>query len=129
MKSSAGREDFLLDPFHIKLLGCLAGLRAVANMGITYLVVETNATLDKTMLEENEYQLSAMGGVITELELMMSAQFSCCKISICKRDCNKVAHAFVAFGCKCPSGYHTTSERVPQFIEDLVTSNLAGSNE
>jgi hypothetical protein len=30
LKSGAGREDFLLDPFHAGLLGCLAGLQAAA---------------------------------------------------------------------------------------------------
>jgi hypothetical protein len=51
LKSGAGREDFLPDPFHAELLGCLAGLRAAADTGITHLVVETHATLDKTTLE------------------------------------------------------------------------------
>ena len=63
LKSGAGREDFLLDPFHAELLGCLAGLQA-ANMGIQNknICVETDATLVKAALEDEEYRLSAMGG-------------------------------------------------------------------
>jgi hypothetical protein len=31
-----------------------------------------------------------------------------CKVSVCPRSCNKVAHEFASFGCKFPDGYHTT---------------------
>jgi hypothetical protein len=91
--------------------------------------VETNATLVKAALTEDSYRLSAAGGIITEMKHVMSLHFVSCKVSVCKRDSNKVAHNLAAFGCTLPSGQMATLDDAPHAIEVLLTSNLAGSNE
>ena len=48
-------------------IGCLAGLRAAANMRIARVTLETDTSLVKAAMEGDEYRLSAKGGVITEL--------------------------------------------------------------
>jgi hypothetical protein len=51
------------------------------------------------------------------------------RMEVCPRLCNKVVDALAAFGCKYPSDDQITWGDVPRFVEDLVTSDLATSNE
>jgi ribonuclease HI len=45
VKAGAGREDFLQDAFHAELLGVLSGVREAATLGISCLIIETDATI------------------------------------------------------------------------------------
>jgi hypothetical protein len=60
---------------------------------------------------------------------MISDDLHTCNISVCKRECNRVAHSLAALGCKLPSGCYNTWEGVPLDLEDLVTSDSAGKNK
>lgn len=99
-------------------------------MGITRLSVEIDAALVKAALEEDEYRFMAMGGVITELKHMMIAEFSSCKITVCKRGCNKVVHALAAIGfVSVPVDIIPVGNGFLKMFEDLVNSDLVGSDE
>jgi ribonuclease HI len=127
--TGAGREAALLDAFHAELLGCLAGLKAAVQLGLHKIVMEVDASLIKVAVEGDYYRLSAMGGVITELRLILLYEFVEAKVEVCPRICNRVADALAAYGCKYPSDDSVTWESVPHFVEGLVTSELAESNE
>ena len=101
--AGAGKANFLLDAFHAELLGCLDGVKAAVQLGISKIVLETNASLVKSAVESGEYRLSALGGVITELRLLLMSEFVEARVQVCPRLCNKVADALAAFGCNCPS--------------------------
>ena len=117
----------MFDAFHSELLGFQAGMQVAARLGITRVRVETDATLVKVELMENSYRLSAVGGIITEMKHLINSEFVSCKISVCKRDCNKVAHNLAAFGCTFPNGQTNTWDDVPQAV--LVISDLSGSDD
>lgn len=72
--AGAGREDFLLNAFHSELLGCLAGLKQAANLGIAS-VYWKDATLVLLAMEDDDHRLSAMGGVITEIKHVRVSEF------------------------------------------------------
>lgn len=78
--AGAGCEDFIQDAFHAEILGMLAGVRAAANLGTSRLQVETDTTMVRDALE-TEYRLSTMGGIITEVKLLLYSEFS--SFSIC----------------------------------------------
>jgi len=78
--AGAGSEDFIQDAFHAEILGVLAGVRAAANLGTSRLQVETDTTMVRDALE-TEYRLSTMGGIITEVKLLLYSEFS--SFSIC----------------------------------------------
>jgi len=59
----------------------------------------------------------------------MASEFVMCKVSFCPRVCNKLAHELAAVGCKLPSSSHAIWDDVPQFLEELVTSDSAGAEE
>jgi hypothetical protein len=127
--SGAGRGAFLLDAFHAELLVCLAGLQEVAKLGITRIILEVDATMLKDAILTDDYRLTPTGGVITEIKQLIGAEFMSFTVSVCKRVCNSVAHALAVSGCNLPSGCYKTWEGVPQDVEALVTSDLAGSDE
>lgn len=82
IKAGAGGEDFLLDAFHAELLACSAGLQEAARMGISHLCLEIDASLVKAALESDDYRLSAVGGIITEMKLLLVTDFPSCIISV-----------------------------------------------
>jgi hypothetical protein len=67
--------------------------------------------------------------VITELKLLMHEEFNLCNTSLCRRECNNVAHALAAIACKFPNECKTSRDGVPHEVEVLVTSDLARSDE
>jgi len=130
IRAGAGREEFLLNAFHAEFLGCAAGsLQEAARMGISRLDIETDASLVKAALASNDYRLSEVGGIITEMKLLLATDFSSCNISICNRVCNGVAHSLAALGYNFPSGQIAIWEGAPHEVEDMMTSDLAGMNE
>jgi hypothetical protein len=66
-----------------------------------------------------------MGGVITEIRHLKAMDFSSCIISVCSRNCNKLAHGLASLGCNLPGGLHATWDNVPQSLEGLVSSDSA----
>jgi len=127
--AGAGKEQFLQSAFHAELLGCAAGLKAATQLGIRRIVLETDASLVITALEDDAYRLSAMSGITTELRLLLMTEFAYSKVYVCPRSCNKGADAIAAYVCKCSSDMSITWDDVPHFLEDLVTSDSAESDE
>jgi hypothetical protein len=103
IRAGAGKQDHLLLAFHSELLGCAAGLKRAAEMGIARVVLETDANLVKAAVDGDDYRLSAMSCLITEIKLLASQKFTSCIISVCPRSCNRVAHELAVFGCNLPS--------------------------
>lgn len=97
LKAGARREMALQSAFHAELLGCHAGLRAAASLGISQIVLDTDASLVKTAVEGNEYRLAALGGIIAEIQSFMLSKFINCKVFVCPRSCNSGADALAAF--------------------------------
>lgn len=54
---------------------CLAGLGAAAHLGLQKIVLESDASLVKTAFEGDDYILSVMSGVITELGILWMSYF------------------------------------------------------
>jgi hypothetical protein len=98
VKARAGDKKFLINPLHVEMLACLAGVRMAASMGLSQVILEIDGTLVKAVLEGDEYRLSAWGGIITEIWLLIMSEFSSFSICVCPRLCNSVADALAAYG-------------------------------
>jgi len=88
---------------------CQAGLQAAVRLGITRLSLEVDASLVKDAIKTDDYRLASIGGIVTEIKHIISAELSTCLVSVCKCDCNKVAHSLAALGCNLPSGCYRGS--------------------
>ena len=93
MKAGACDKKFLMNPLHAELFACLVGVRMAASMGLSRVILETDATLVKAALEGDEYWLSAWSGIITEIQLLLMSEFSSFSICVCPRLCNSIADA------------------------------------
>jgi hypothetical protein len=67
VKAGAGKKKFLQNAFHAELLVCLAGVKMASTLGLQQVVLETDASLVKMAPEGEEYRLSALSGIITEI--------------------------------------------------------------
>jgi hypothetical protein len=59
--AGAGAEPFLQNALHAELIGCVEGATTAARLGISQLILETDATQVKAAAEGEEYRLSAFG--------------------------------------------------------------------
>jgi len=98
-------------------------------MGVQEIIVETDTMLVRDALSGDNYRLSTVGGLVTEMNFFISAELRSCNLSVCKHDCNRVAHALAAARCKFSRGISNTWDGVPQEFERVVTSDLARVDE
>jgi ribonuclease HI len=129
VKSGAGEEAFLQNALHAELLGCAAGLREAARLGLNQVCLEVDASAVKTAIDGEEYRLSALGRIVTEIKHLLFSEFQSWSVIVCPRSCNKTADAIAAYGCKSATGSRVVWDVMPQFIEALVISDLAESDE
>lgn len=85
IRAGAGKHDHLLSAFHAELLGCAAGRKMAAELGIALVVLETDPTLVKVAVDGDDYRLSALNCLITEIKLVASKYFTSCIFEVCPR--------------------------------------------
>lgn len=103
IKSGAREESFMQNALHAELLGCAAGLREASRLVFNTICLEVDATVVKSAIEDEDYRLSALGGIVTEIKFLLFAEFQSWRVCVCPRSCNKTADAIAAYGCKCAS--------------------------
>jgi hypothetical protein len=82
-------------------------------MAMARVILETDASMVKMAIQGDDYLLSSMGGIITEIKHLKATDFSSYVISVCSRNCNKLAHELASLGCNLPSGSQVTWDDVP----------------
>lgn len=125
--SSAGRISYLLDAFQAEVVACLAGARAANALGMGHVVFETDSIILKQAMDADDHRLAATGGLIYELKKLIGSSFLSCSFVFAPRECNRVAHALAALGCKCPRNTVEQWDMMPPGMEDLVASDFAES--
>ena len=73
-----GRLSHLLDPFQAELIACLQGIQAAIDIGITKIIVETDAVMVKFAVEAKDWGLSVPGRIIQEIQELASLNFVSC---------------------------------------------------
>jgi hypothetical protein len=53
-RARAGSESFLQSAFHAQLLGFVEGLKMAAQMGLARVILETNASMVKMVIEGDD---------------------------------------------------------------------------
>jgi len=73
-----GRLPHLLDSFQAELIACLHGIQAAIDIGITKIIVETDAVMVKFAVEAKDWGLSVPGRIIQEIQELASLNFVSC---------------------------------------------------
>jgi len=128
IKAGAENCAHLMDALHAEMLAILAGVRAAGDLGISKVVVETDSMLAQLALTTSTFSLAPVGGIVYEIKYLMNLFFNSLQVVFCPRDCNRVAHAVAALGCKCPPDTVVSWDGMPPGLEDLVTSDITESS-
>ena len=90
-------------------------------------MIETDAMLARLALTTSTFALGPVGGVVYKIKYLMNLFFTSLQVVYCPRECNRVAHAVGALGCKCPPGAVLSWDGTPSGIEVLMTSDITES--
>jgi hypothetical protein len=69
-------------------------------MGIAVIQLETDASQVKTAIEGDDYRLSAMGGVITEIKHLLASEFTSYMLSLNPR--SVLLTSLLCWDVRCP---------------------------
>ena len=69
----------------------VGALKQAAQLGMTHIILETDASVVASALCSMEIDRSANGCLVRQIQDLMRMEFSCCLVSLCNRSCNKVA--------------------------------------
>ena len=72
-----GRVEFLLKAnFQAEVIGCIHGVQAAVNAGISNLILGTDATLVQQTINSEDYRASMAGSLLEEPDSLVSADFN-----------------------------------------------------
>jgi hypothetical protein len=103
--------------------GCLAGVRAAGEWGMTNIVAETDSMQLKMAIGGSEFALAPTGGLVHENKATIAAYFSSFSVNYCPRYCNSVDHELAARGCMCSPNADLSWDGVPEGLENLVAGD------
>ena len=121
--AGAGAVPNALNALHAEVLGCLAGVRAAGEWGMTNIVAETDSMQLKMAIGGSEFALAPTGGLVHENKATIAAYFSSFSVNYCPRYCNSVAHELAARGCMCSPSVDLSWDSVPEGLENLVAGD------
>lgn len=125
IQSGSGRVTPGLDPMHMELAACIEGVRAAMALGITNLIMETDAMQVVWAVQGDDFRLAAVGGLVHVLKEMLVDNFANCSIKYIPRECNRVAHELAAIGSRSSVHEPSVLPGVPFCMMVLVSSDLA----
>jgi hypothetical protein len=119
VSAGLGRVEFLLNAFEAEV-GCIHGVQAAVNAGISNLILETDATLVQQAISSGGYRESMAGSLLEELDSLVSANFNSSVCLAVPRDCNKVAHELAILGCACTEGFEPVLSSLPDHVNAII---------
>ena len=94
-------------------------------MGMTRIVLDTDATNLEKALNYDELDMSTEGGIFRQIREVMNQPFVQCVVQACPRSCNKVTDSLAAHGASVVrSGSEVFMNQVPEFVTNLVSGDL-----
>jgi hypothetical protein len=109
------------------VLAALYALQRAAQLGMTNVILETDASVLGYVLKLMELDRSPFGALFIQIRELMYFYFNSCRISICSTIYNKVADCMAAYGaCVITSGSHVFMSRAPSFVFEPVSRDKPG---
>jgi hypothetical protein len=113
---------------HAEALAALYGLERAEELGMTRIILETDALNLGKALTTDQFDSSLEGVLFRQIRLVMATNFVSCSVSICPRSCNRVADCMASHGVAYPDGGREFWCHAPGFVNDLVSSDLSGAH-
>lgn len=125
VSSGKGKVNHLLGAFQAEIIACLHGIQEAARLGISNLILETDALQVKYAFYSNDYDATSSGGLIAEMKFLVQANFHWFKCDFVPRECNRVAHVIAASGYECEQGFEQIMSSLPAHINVIVADDLS----
>lgn len=114
-------------PLQAEAIAALQGLERAASMGMTNVILETDAANLGRAISSSEWDQSLEGGPFKSIKKFMVENFESCKIIVCPRACNRAADMLAAHGvCAVPNGERMFWCDAPSFVSELNSGDLPG---
>jgi ribonuclease HI len=121
LASGAGKISFTSSVIHTEAIAAYKGLQHAAQLRITKIILETDATVLADALNSML--------IVRQMRDFMQFEFSSCIVSVCNRNCNKVADSLATYGASVlDSGSSMLMSQVPEFVSVLVSDDFPGCN-
>lgn len=105
----------------------LIGVQVAIDLGVSSVVIETDALLEKQAIDSNQWCLSPAGKLIKEIQELAQLNFSSFETSVVPRTCNYVAHALAMLGRVCRDDENPLVDPLTDCILNLVAADCAVS--
>ena len=97
-----------------------------SNLGIGKLILETDALNVQSALQSQSYDVRPEGGLIEELKLFASLNFSDFTCNFLGRSRNRAAHVLASLGYGCIEGQALITSAIPDDVLVIVSDDLSG---
>ena len=128
----AGAGNFLnvASALQAEALAILRSIERVADLGMTRIILETDAATLGQALRSEVYDRSPNGALFRQIRDVMCSHFIQCIVSVCPRACNSVADKLAAHGASVVSpGSCIFMCHIPDFVLDLVSGDMPRASE
>jgi len=118
-------ERLITIPIHAEALAALKSLQRVAQLEMTKIIVETDATNLEKALRSDSMDRSPEGCIFHRIREFMSGSSVQCEVRSCRRSCNKMADSLAAYGASVVRyGSDVFMDQSPEFVTNLVSGDM-----
>ena len=129
LEGGAGSFPRVANALQAETLVVKYSLQRAADLGMTRIVLETDASIVGRALMSTDFDRSPNGCLFRQIHELMMSQFAFCSVSVCARSCNKVADSLASYGCTLEKGSCMYMNYAPDFVLALVSGDLPRASE
>ena len=115
----------MLSAFQAELIACMQGVQAALNLGISRLLLETDALMIVQAMNSDVFDAMAEGVTLEELKFLVRVNFSEFKCNFLSRVGNRAAHALATLGSEYVEGEALITSYVPRDVHVIVAGDLS----
>lgn len=98
LAAGAGNIRYASSALHAEAIATYKSIVHAAQLGMSRIILEMDASVLATSLKSTDVDRSSIGALVVQIREMMQSEFSSCVVSVCNRNCNKVADSLVTHG-------------------------------
>ena len=119
--AGAGNIRNVFDPLHAEAVAMKHAIEEAVRMGCLNVILETDATVLRQAMITEDYDEASIGALVKEMKSLALYSFQCCKIEVCPRSCNNLAHCLAALGANQEAGsYQVWFAPFPRHVNNLL---------
>ena len=124
-----GKLQRLSSPLHAEAVGAMRSVEHAVQLGMTHIVLETDATILGEALRSSAWDRSPYGALFRQMRDLLYFDFTKSVISVCNRACNRVADSLAAYAASLVvDASKIFMDHVPEFVSPLVSGDKPGAH-